>query len=69
MKQLKDWLPGLVARTRASVYTKLLVAFLTIVALMLVAGIVGLRALSEVNKRSEDMVQLQRKIDQTKTFG
>jgi signal transduction histidine kinase len=62
VKQLKDWLPGLVARTRASVYTKLLVAFLAIVALMLVAGVVGLRALSDVNKRSEDMVQLQRKI-------
>ena len=62
MKKLTEWLPDLVARTRASMFTKLLVAFLTIVALMLVAGIVGLRALSEVNKRAEDMVQLQRKI-------
>ena len=62
VRKLTDWLPDLVARTRASVFTKLLVAFLTIVALMLVAGLVGLRALSEVNKRAEDMVQLQRKI-------
>jgi signal transduction histidine kinase len=62
VRKLTDWPPDLVARTRASVFTKLLVAFLTIVALMLVAGIVGLRALSEVNKRAEDMVQLQRKI-------
>jgi signal transduction histidine kinase len=62
MKWLTDWLPDLVARVRASVHTKLLVAFLTIVALMLAAGIVGLRALAEVNTRAEDMVQLQRKI-------
>ena len=62
MRKLTDWPPDLVARTRASVFTKLLVAFLTIVALMLVAGVVGLQALSEVNKRAEDMVQLQRKI-------
>jgi signal transduction histidine kinase len=57
-----EWLPRLVAQTRASIHTKLLVAFLLIVTLMLVAAVVGLRALSEVNKRSEDMVQLQRKI-------
>jgi signal transduction histidine kinase len=57
-----DWLPRLIAQTRASIHTKLLVAFLVIVAMMLAAGLVGLSALSEVNKRSEDMVQLQRKI-------
>jgi signal transduction histidine kinase len=57
-----DWLPRLIAHTRASIHTKLLVAFLVIVAMMLAAGLVGLSALSEVNKRSEDMVQLQRKI-------
>jgi signal transduction histidine kinase len=57
-----DWLPRLIARTRASIHTKLLLAFLVIVAMMLAAGLVGLRALSEVNQRSEDMVQLQRKI-------
>ena len=59
---MTDWLPRLIARTRASIYTKLLVAFLIIVAMMLAAGLVGLRALSEVNTRAEDMVQLQRKI-------
>jgi signal transduction histidine kinase len=56
------WLPRLVALARASIYTKLLVAFLAIVALMLASGLVGLRALSQVNTRAEDMVQLQRKI-------
>jgi signal transduction histidine kinase len=56
------WLPRLVALTRASIYTKLLIAFLAIVALMLASGLVGLRALSQVNTRAEDMVQLQRKI-------
>ena len=57
-----DWLPNRVARIRASIHTKLLVAFLVIVAMMLASGVVGLRALSEVNRRAEDMVQLQRKI-------
>jgi signal transduction histidine kinase len=47
---------------RASIRTKLLGAFLMIVAMLLASGIVGLRALSEVNRRTEDMVQLQRKI-------
>ena len=56
------WLPRLVARIRATVHTKLLVAFLLIVALLLGAGAAALRALSEVNQRAEDMVQLQRKI-------
>ena len=57
-----QWYPRAVARLRASVYTKLLLAFLAIVALMLAAAVVGLRALNEVNRRAEDMVQLQRKI-------
>ncbi len=62
MRQVTNWLPLLVARTRASIHTKLLVAFLVIVGMMLASGLVGLRALSEVNTRAEDMVQLQRKI-------
>ena len=57
-----QWLPRLVARVRSSIHTKLLVAFLAIVAMMLASGLVGLQALSEVNTRAEDMVQLQRKI-------
>jgi signal transduction histidine kinase len=57
-----QWYPLAVARVRASVHTKLLLAFLAIVALMLAAAVVGLRALTEVNRRAEDMVQLQRKI-------
>jgi signal transduction histidine kinase len=57
-----QWYPRAVARVRASVHTKLLLAFLAIVALLLAAAVVGLRALNEVNRRAEDMVQLQRKI-------
>jgi len=56
------WLPRLVARARASVYTKLLAAFLAMAALLLAAGAVGLQALGDVNKRAEDLVTLQRKI-------
>jgi signal transduction histidine kinase len=62
MRQLAGWLPQLVGQTRASIHTKLLVAFLLIVTMMVASGLVGLHALSEVNTREEDMVQLQRKI-------
>ncbi|MEX0961055.1 MAG: ATP-binding protein [Burkholderiales bacterium] len=57
-----QWLPRLIARTRASVHAKLLVAFLIIVAMMLATGAVGIRALNDVNLQNMQMVQLQRKI-------
>ena len=59
---MMDWLPRQIAHVRATVHTKLLVSFLAMVALLLAASAVGLRALSEVNRRAEDMAQLQRKI-------
>jgi len=55
-------LPHLVARIPAPVHTKLLAAFLTIVVLLIAVGAVSLEALSAVNRRSEDLVKLQRKI-------
>ncbi len=57
-----NWLSRLIARARASIHTKLLVAFLIVVGLMLASGLAGLSALDEVNRRGEEMVQLQRKI-------
>jgi len=56
------WLPRLVARIPATVHTKLLVGFLTIVGLLIALGAVGLEVLFEMNRRSEDLVKLQRKI-------
>jgi HAMP domain-containing protein len=55
-------LPRLVARIPARVHTKLLVAFLIIVGLLIALGAVGLEVLGAVNRRSEDLVKLQRKI-------
>ncbi len=43
-------LPRLVARIPAAVHTKLLVAFLTIVGLLIALGAVGLEVLGEVNR-------------------
>ena len=57
-----DWLPDAVARAPLSIYTKLLVAFLTIATLLVVVGAVGLAALGAVNRGTEDLVKLQRKI-------
>ena len=59
---MTDWLPRLVARAPATVHAKLLVAFLAIVVLLIAVGAVGLRVLSDVNRRAEDVVKLQRKI-------
>ena len=57
-----DWLPDVVARAPLSIYTKLLIAFLTIATLLVVVGAVGLAALGAINRGTEDLVKLQRKI-------
>ena len=59
---MKGWLPRLVARVPATVHRKLLVAFLAMVVLLILVGVVGLQLLSEVNRRAEEMVTLQQKI-------
>jgi signal transduction histidine kinase len=59
---MRAWLVGLVARLPVTVHVKLLAAFLAIVVLLIVVGTVGLQTLSAVNRRAEDLVQLQRKI-------
>ena len=56
------WLPRFVARIRATIHAKLLLAFLAIVLLLFATAAVGLRALTEVNQSAEQVVQLQRKI-------
>jgi signal transduction histidine kinase len=53
----------MVARAPAPVQTKLLAAFLTIVALLVILGADGLRELSAVNERTEELIKLQRKIE------
>src|SRR2546426_5668639 len=45
-----------------TVHAKLLAAFLAIVVLLITVGVVGLQTLSAVNRRAENLVQLQRKI-------
>ena len=59
---MRAWLVRLVARAPVTVHAKLLTAFLAIVLLLIVVGGVGLQTLSAVNRRAEDVVQLQRKI-------
>ena len=56
--RLVDW----VARLPARVQTKLLIAFLTIVGLLIVLGAVGLQVVNGVNNRTEELIKLQRKI-------
>jgi signal transduction histidine kinase len=52
----------MIARAPLSIETKLLVAFLAIVGLLVVVAAVGLEELAGVNRRVEDQVKLQRKI-------
>jgi signal transduction histidine kinase len=59
---MRNWLIHLIARVPASVHTKLLFAFLTMVALLIVVGGVGLTLLSAAEGRAEELVRLQRKI-------
>ncbi|MDM0110833.1 ATP-binding protein [Variovorax sp. J22R133] len=59
---LLRWLPMAVARAPATVHTKLLVAFLAIVGLLIAIGAVSLAELGRLNQRAEEFVQLQRKI-------
>jgi len=59
---LLQLLPRFVARLPATVHKKLLAAFLAIVALLIVVGLVGLQVLSHTNRRAKELVELQRKI-------
>ena len=63
MIRLLNPLVALVARVPARVQTKLLTAFLMIVALLIITGAGGLRELSAVNERTEELIKLQRKIE------
>ncbi|TJW87371.1 MAG: HAMP domain-containing protein [Mesorhizobium sp.] len=55
-------LVGWVARFPARVQTKLLIAFLSIVGLLVVLGAVGLQVLSGVNDQTDELIKLERKI-------
>ncbi|MBY5391368.1 ATP-binding protein [Rhizobium leguminosarum] len=59
---LTSGLIGWVARLPARVQTKLLIAFLSIVGLLIVLGAVGLQVLSGVNAQTTELIKLQRKI-------
>ena len=57
-----DRLPRLVARVPAKVHVKLLASFLVIVVLLIILGIVGLQALTQANRRIDELLSLQRHI-------
>ncbi len=57
-----QWLPERIARIKASVYIKLLVAFLGIVILMVVLGAVGLKELESADNRAARLVKVERQI-------
>ena len=62
MIRLKDVLVGPVARLPWRVQTKLLIAFLAMVALLIALGAVGLYTLSGINQRTQELIKSERKI-------
>src|SRR5256886_9275912 len=56
-------LAGLISRVPARVQVQLLAALLGIGVLLIVMGSVGLRVLSGVNQRTDELIRLQRKIE------
>ena len=58
----KELFVGTVARLPMRVQTKLLIAFLAIVVLLVALGAVGLYTLSGINQRTEELIQSERKI-------
>ncbi|MDH3329709.1 MAG: SpoIIE family protein phosphatase [Desulfobulbaceae bacterium] len=58
---MKNWMSHLIARVPVSVHSKLLVAFLVIVTLLITFGVVVLHAMSGINRRVEDMITLHHK--------
>ena len=60
--RLADPLVGPVARIPMPLQTKLLAAFFAIVALLLMVGVVGLHVLGQTNKRTEELIAVDRKI-------
>lgn len=59
---MKDLLPRLVARAPFTVHTKLIGAFFTTAALLIIFGVVVIQVLSGINRRSEELSQLRRKV-------
>ena len=59
---MKDWLPRIVARAPFPVHTKLLGAFFAIALLLIIFGGVVIQVLSGINRRSEDVGKLRRKV-------
>ncbi len=62
MTRFRNFTVDIISRVPARVQTKLLVAFLAMVALLILLGAVGLRVLSGMNERTEELIELQRKI-------
>jgi CheY-like chemotaxis protein len=62
MISLNSLFVGPVGRLPWRVQTKLLVAFLAIVALLIALGAIGLYELSAVNQRTEELIKSERKI-------
>ena len=62
LTRIRDRVVDTVSRLPARVQTKLLVAFLAMAALLMLMGAVGLQALHGVNRQTEELIRLQRKI-------
>ncbi len=60
---MKNWLPRIVSKAPCTVHTKLIGAFFAIAALLIIFGLVVIQVLNGMNRRSEDLSQLRRKVE------
>src|SRR5512143_2446592 len=59
---MKEWLPRFVAKAPFTVHSKLIGAFFATVALLIIFGVVVMQVLGGMNRRSEDLENLRRKV-------
>jgi signal transduction histidine kinase/CHASE3 domain sensor protein len=62
VRRIRNFAVDLVSRVPARVQTKLLVAFLAMVALLVGLGAVGLRVVGDMSRQTEELIQLEHKI-------
>ena len=61
--KLLEFLPQLVARIPATIHVKLLASLMVIVGLLVIMGVVSLQLIREGNRRVEELVLLQNKLE------
>ena len=58
---MRHWLPDLIAKVPASVHSKLLISFLSLVALLILFGAVVIQAMGSMYRHADELIELHQK--------